>query len=703
VVQRSFGLLATIATAALAMSAPSAAQQAPREAARAALAAPKVPLAIGVSWYPEQWPEARWATDLAMMKQAGFNTVRLAEFAWSRMEPSEGKFDFDWLDRAIAAAHAAGMQVVLGTPTAAPPAWMSQSYPEILRVDENGIRAEHGGRRHFSFASARYRGFATRIAAEMAKRYGRDERVIGWQIDNEVGPASFDAEAQALWHAFLERRYGTIDALNRRWTTQYWSQHYDNFAQVPLRATGQHNPGLLLDFKHFVTATWVDYVQAQARAIRAVADPRQWVTTNTMFWNAGFDHFAMHRDLDLASWDNYIPDGRPDWLANAANHDLVRGYKQRNFWLMETQPGRVDWVPVNRALDRGQTRELAWQAIGHGADAVLYWQWRSALNGQEQYHGAMLGPDGTPFPIFDEIVQVARDAAAAAPALAGTEPVGKIAMLFSYESRWAIDLQRHHRDFDPIKQFTAWYRPLRSLSQAVHIVPVDADLARYPLVVAPSLHVVTRAEADRLAAYVRGGGHLVLGPRSGMKDDANALWPQRQPGPLAELLGARVDQYYAMDAAAPLTGVLGNGETNIWAETIEPRAKDVEVLERYGASNGWLDGRPAAVTRRVGKGRITYFGAWPDEAMMRAFAQRLLDEAKVVPVIPDAPAALEVMERAGGGKRALVIINHGDTPLRPALPAGAKPVAGDLRDGTLPAHGIAVVALASGQAGASNR
>ncbi|AJP74023.1 beta-galactosidase [Sphingomonas hengshuiensis] len=699
-VQRSFGLFATIALAALALAPPAAAQ---REAAEAALAAPKVPLAIGVAWYPEQWPEARWATDLALMQKAGFNTVRLAEFAWSRMEPSEGAFDFVWLDRAIAAAHAAGMQVVLGTPTAAPPAWMSQLYPDILRVDENGTRAEHGGRRHFSFASARYRGFATRIAREMARRYGRDARVIGWQIDNEVGPPSFDAEAQVLWHAFLKQRYGTIDTLNRRWTTQYWSQHYDNFEQVPLRAGGQHNPGLLLDFKHFTTATWTDYVQAQARAIRAVADPRQWVTTNTMFWNAGFDHYAMHRDLDLASWDNYIPDGRPDWLANGANHDLVRGYKQRNFWLMETQPGRVDWVPVNRALDRGQTREMAWQAIGHGADAVLYWQWRSALNGQEQYHGAMLGPDGTPFPIYDEIAQVARDAAAAAPALAGTAPVGRIAMLFSYDSRWAIDLQRHHRDFDPVKQFTAWYRPLRSIAQGVAVLPVDADLARYPLVVAPSLHVVTQAQADRLAAYVRGGGHLVLGPRSGMKDDANALWPQRQPGPLAELLGARVEQYYALDAAAPLTGSLGAGETAIWAETLVPEAKDVEILERYGPSNGWLDGKPAAVTRRVGKGRITYVGVWPDEAMLRGFAQRLLDAAGVAPVVPDAPPALEVMERAGNGRRALVLINHGATPLRPALPAGAVPVTGDLRDGVLPAHGVAVVALTPAQAGISNR
>ncbi|MEH3158106.1 MAG: beta-galactosidase [Sphingomonas taxi] len=671
----------------------------PRAATAAVLDRPAVPLAIGTAWYPEQWPQARWATDLAMMRAAGFNTVRLAEFAWSRMEPSEGRFDFAWLDAAIAAAHAAGLQVVLGTPTAAPPAWMSARYPDILRVDENGVRADHGGRRHFSFASARYRSFAVRIATEMAKRYGRDPRVIGWQIDNEIGPPSFDPEAQARWHAFLKARYSTIATLNARWTTQYWSQRYDSFDQIPLHATGQQNPGLLLDFRHFTTATWTDYVGEQLRAIRSQADPRQWVTTNTMFWNAGFDHFALHRDLDLASWDDYIPDGRPDWVANGANHDLVRGYKQRNFWLMETQPGRVDWVPVNRALDRGQTREMAWQAIGHGADAVLYWQWRSALNGQEQYHGALLGADGMGNPVLQEVTGFAREAAAAGPALAGTQPAARVAMLFSYDSRWAIDLQRHHRDFDPIKQFVAWYRPLRLGSQGVHVLPTSADLSGYPLVVAPALNVMTDAEAAHLAAYVRGGGHLVLGPRSGMKDDANALWPQRQPGPLAALLGAHVEQYYALDAPVPLAGESGSDTATIWAETLAPDRADVTVQARYAPSNGWLDGKPAIVTRRVGKGRITYVGAWLEPEGMTRLASRLLAEAGIAPVLPNVPDTLEVMERSGAGRRTLILINHAAAPVRPPLPAGARAVTGDLADGMLPGHGVAVVAL-PGQPGA---
>lgn len=662
--------------------------------ARATRFADKPAVAVGVSWYPEQWPEDRWETDLALMKETGFNTVRIGEFAWSRMEPTEGRFDFAWMDRAVAAANRHGMMIVIGTPTAAPPAWLTQKYPDTLRVDEDGTRAGHGGRRHFSFASARYRTFARRIAQEMAKRYGRDPAVVGWQIDNEVGPPSFDAEAVAAWHGFLKQRYGSIDVLNRRWATQYWSQHYDSFDQVPLHATGQQNPGLLLDFRHFTTATWIDYVQNQVAAIRPLIDRRAFVTTNTMFWNAGFDHFAMHRGLDVAAWDNYIQNGRADWVANGANHDLVRGYRHCNFWLMETQPGRVDWAPVNRALDPGQVREMAWQAVLHGADAVLYWQWRSAANGQETYHGAILGQDGAPNPMHAEIAKTARELTAAASLLADTRPVAKVAMIYSFDSRWAIDLQRHNREFEPIRAFTDIYRPFRTASQGVEIVSPDDDLSAYPLVVAPSLNVFTAAQAQRLEAYVRGGGHLLLGPRSGMKDDANALWPQRQPGPLAEVLGARVEQFYALDAKVGVRGAVA-GTAQVWAEELTPTAPDTQVLATYEDPGGWLDGKAALVSRKVGKGLIGYLGAWIDPAAMERLAAGWLEDAKVRAPVPSVHPDIEIGMREGKGRRVLVAINHGADEHPLELPAGVSVVAGgDWKDGGIAGHGVALFELA---------
>ena len=619
-------------------------------------------LLMGTAWYPEQWPRARWEQDLSLMEAAHINVVRVAEFAWSALEPRDGQFDFSWLDSAIAQASHHHIRVVLGTPTAAPPAWLTTKYPDVLRVDENGRPEEHGERQQFSFSSPRYRQLARRIAEQMAVHYGHNPDVIGWQIDNEIGPPSFDQETRSQFHKWLQHKYGDIAALNEHWTTAYWSQTYDNFDEVPMHSKSE-NPGLLLDWKRFVTDTWTDYINNQAEVIRQHADPRQFITTNTMQWNGGFDHYTVHRSLDMAAWDEYVPGGRYEWLDYALQHDLVRGYKRANFWLMETQPGFVNWGPVNRSLDPGQVREIAWQAVGHGADAVLYWQWRSALNGQEQYHGTLLGADGTPVPVYREVQKIGDEFARASAALSGTTPHSKIAMLQSYESRWAIGFQRHQKDFDPVQEFEAFYRPLELATQAsIDVVSTDAPLQEYALVVAPALNVISEQQAQHLAEYVRQGGHLVLGPRSGMKDPYNALWPQRQPGPLETLLGGRVEQFYALDQPVNLSGVeSGDRRASIWAETLEVLSPEAHVWMTYDDGQGWLSGKPAAITRKAGKGSITYIGAWLSNGLMQAVAAHLLEEAGVTPSLPglapDSP--VEICERSGNGRRIWIIINHG--------------------------------------------
>ena len=651
------------------------------------------PLALGTAWYPEQWPQERWEKDLALMEAAHINVVRVAEFAWSTLEPSEGHFELEWLDRAIEQASRHHIYVVIGTPTAAPPAWLTTQYPDVLRVDEDGRPDEHGQRQQFSFSSPRYRTLAHRIAEVLATHYGHNPSVVGWQIDNEIAPPSFDALTKDQFHHWLEQKYHSIADLNNHWTTAYWSQTYDSFDQVPMH-TKSENPGLLLEWKNFVTDTWASYVDNQVQAIREHADPRQFITTNTMHWNGGFDHYVVHRSLDMAAWDEYVPNGRYEWLDQAVQHDLVRGYKQRNFWLMETQPAFVNWWPVNRALDPGQVREVAWQAVGHGADAVLYWQWRSALNGQEQYHGSLLGADGTPVPVYAEVQKIGAEFAAAGAALAGTTPHSRVAMLQSYQSRWAIDFQRHNKDFDPIEEFAAFYRPLQSGAQSIDVVATDAPLQSYALVVAPALNVLSATQAEHLADYVRQGGHLVLGPRSGMKDPYNALWPQRQPGPLVTVLGARVEQFYALDQPVSLSGEIGSGQATVWAETLESLAPDTHVLMTYGADQGWLAGKPAMLTRQVGKGTITYIGAWLDPALMRKVAERLLSDSAIKPIISGVPADIEVCERDGAGKTLWILINHGRTPQSVHLPQRIKTVLvghGAVDNIQLGAHDVAVV------------
>ena len=649
-------------------------------------------LLLGTAWYPEQWPESRWEADLTLMEQAGVRMVRVGEFAWSRMEPSEGQYDLDWLERAITAASKHGIYTVLGTPTPAPPAWLTQKYPETLRMYEDGRRAEHGNRQHFNFANPKYRELTRKIAEQMVKRFGRNPYVLGWQIDNEYAEESYDPETKAQFHQWLKVRYGTLDNLNARWTTVYWSQTYFDWSQIPIE-TRYGNPGLLLSWKRFVSDTWRSYQKYQLEVIRANSDPRQFITTNMMGWFDGYDHYTVSQDLDLAAWDDYVGKGHLDPAVNGAAHDLTRGFKRKNFWVMETQPGFVNWASINNSLDKGEVRAMAWHAIGHGADTVSYWQWRSALNGQEEYHGTIVGADGTPVPLFAEVEQIGKEFAKASPALAGTSVKSEVAILHSYDSRWAIQWQKHNREYDPVGEIVSYYRPLRAISQSLDIIPPTAPLSQYKLVVAPGLNVLSDEAANNLSQYVRQGGHLVLGQRSAMKNDDNGLQPERQPGPLAGLLGGRVEQFYALIDPVPVQGQFGSGQCKLWAELLSAKDRSTEVLETYGKSNGWLDGQPAAITRQVSKGRITYIGAWLDDPGMIAAAKWMTDVSGVKPALGLVPDGVEVYPRYGERGAVFILVNFSKTAQSVSLPFEMNDVleGGSKRSVALPTYGIAVL------------
>jgi beta-galactosidase len=639
---------------------------------------------MGVAWYPEQWPESRWEEDLRLMEAANLKVVRIAEFAWSRMEPVEGHYDLDWLERAISLAAKHHIVSVVGTPTATPPAWLTQKYSETLRMEPNGQRVTHGNRAHASVTSPRYLEFCRRIAEQMAIRLGHNPNVVGWQIDNEYGYAlmSYDAVTSQRFQDWLKAKYKTLDNLNTHWTTAYWSESYDNWAEIPI-PVGGHNPGLMLEWKRFVSQAWDEYQRNQIDVIRKHADPRQFITGNLMGFFDGFDHYQITEPLTFASWDDYVGSGHIDPAYNGLAHDLTRGFKRQNFWVMETQPGAVNWAPVNNFLNRGEARAMAWQAIGHGADDVNYWQWRSALNGQEEIHGVLVGPDGTPVPFYDEVSQTAHEFAQVESSFRDTIPVSQVALLYSYDSHWAIQFQKHTEKYDDIGLLKSYYRALRHLSQSVDVVSAYAPLDSYKLVVAPSLNVLAKDLGDHLLEYVRNGGQLVLGPRSGMKDECNALLPQRQPGYLADALGARVEQYYALEKEFPVFGTWGSGTASIWADQLKTRVPDAEPLLQYGKSNGWLDDQPAAVTRSYGKGRITYIGAILDDRLMAVAAEWMVQKSGVIPVFGALPEGVEVSRRMGGGKQVFILINYAQESRRVALPHPMKALLDNKQEETL--------------------
>ena len=658
---------------------------------------PQPPLYLGTAWYPEQWPESRWDADLTLMEQAHIRFVRITEFAWSAMEPSEGRYDLDWVERAIRMAEKHHIAVVLGTPSAAPPAWLTSKYPETLRTKQDGRKDEHGNRQQFDWSNAKYRELAGEMAEKMAVRFGHDPNVIGWQIDNEYANESYGPETKLQFQQWLKARYGTLANLNARWTTSYWSQTYSDWSQIPIETSGG-NPGLLLSWRRFVSDTWRSYQRVQLDKIKAHRDPRQFITTNMMGFFDAYDHYTVSQDLDLAAWDDYVGTGQLDPVRNGATHDLTRGFLRKNFWVMETQPGFVNWSKDNNALNKGEVRAMAWHDIGHGADAVSYWQWRSALNGQEEYHGTLLGPDGTPVPLYAEVAQIGKEFERAGSALSGTEPHSEVALLYSYESHWAINWQRHNQQFDPIEALLSYYGPLRALVHSVDIVSPSVSLSQYKLVVAPAINLLSDEQAMNLMNYVRGGGHLVLGQRSGMKNVDNGLETERQPGQLAGILGGRVEQYYALTQDVPVSGDWGAGTGKIWAEQLSVRSfptqdPQAQVLMRYGKSNGWLDGQPAAITRKVGSGSITYIGAWLDDNTIAAAAKWMVESSGIHPTPVTLPQGVELSLRSHGQKTVWILINFAANPATVTLPQQMTDVlgGGKVSSVKLEEYGVAVL------------
>lgn len=634
----------------------------------------------GAAWYPEHWSEDRWPVDLKLMREAGLNVVRVAEFAWSRMEPARGKWDFDWLQRAVDLAAEHGIAVVMGTPTATPPAWLTQAFPDVLAVGPNGRPEPHGARCHYNPCSPRYLEMCRDVATQMAQRFGNHPNVIGWQIDNEYWRVSYDDTTRSLFHAWLQRRYGTLESLNRHWTTAYWSQEYSDWAQIPFPTTWS-NPCLEHSFFRFMTEVYRTFQRTQMDAIRAHATPRQWITHNCHA-HEWLDWVEIGRDLDLVAWDPYLGGEHLDPNRFGFVSDLCRNIKpDRKHWIIETQPGRVSWTKINSDLHRGETRNLVWHFVGHGADAVLFWQWRAPLGGQEQYHGTLLAADGTPRPLFEEVARAGQELARVAPRLASRRPRAEVAVVHTFPDRWSLLKQKHHADFHPVTHLQDYYAALRRQGVTLDVIdPSNADLRRYKLVVAPSLHVLSESVASAFEKYVVEGGHLVLGVRSGFKDEHNAVLPSRQPGlRLGAVLGAQALEYYALTEPVPIAGSLGTGTSGIWAEPMEAIAGDVETLLTFGPGNSWLEGKPAMVTRAYGKGRITYLGVWPNAGMMDSIMAWALGGASVrVPGLR-APSGVSVHELSGDEGMWVLLNNCTDKAQTVGLPQPMRDVLSDKR------------------------
>jgi beta-galactosidase len=634
---------------------------------------------FGVDYYPEQWPEECWHEDARLMAEAGINIVRLAEFAWSLLEPEPGRFDFDWLDRVLDVLQTHGIRAVLGTPTASPPPWVMAMLPEAYRVLSSGQRMTYGNRREYCPTHPGFRERSRMIAQAMATHFARHPAVIGWQIDNELGGHCYCDICRESFQVWLRKKYDSLDTLNAGWGTAFWSHVYTNWSQIPipLQTGGVPNPGLDLDYRRFMSDTYVLFQQEQVDILRRIC-PNHLITHNFMgFHFDGIDYFDLAQTLDVVAWDNYR---RTAWslernvrpAPGALGHDTMRGLKGQSFWLIEQQAGCGGWQEVGMIPRPGEMRLWTYQAIAHGADAIVYFRWRTARFGTEQYWHGILDHHGQPRRRYQELQATGAELKRVGAGILGAESRSQVAMVFSYDTRFAFQTQPNHSDFAYSEFFGSYYAALHRRNVGVDIVPPQADLSRYRLVLAPALHVVSLDAADSLRRYVEGGGILLITARSGVKDEVNAVVNMPLPGLLADICGVEVEEYDALppDVRVPVelalpgsTAAVQAMHARLWCDILAPTS--AETIARYQGE--YYAGRAAVTLNRFGQGKAIYVGTLGDENLTDTVAGWAVGLASVSPTLTT-PDGVEAVERWKEGRRLLFLLNHADEACDVALP-----------------------------------
>ena len=576
---------------------------------------------LGVCYYPEHWPEAWWAEDARRMRETGISFVRIGEFAWSRYEPRRGAFDWGWLDRAMDVLGNAGLKIVLGTPTCAPPKWLVDDNPDMIPVDQEGRKRGFGSRRHYTFSAQSYWIESRRIVETLSKRYGNHPALVGWQTDNEYGCHDTilswsETDLKAFRH-WLRRNYQSAEQLNEAWGNAFWSMEVNDFDDVvlPNLAVTETNPAARLDFWRFHSSQVAAYDAMQCAIIRSNS-PGRWITHNFMGFFNEFDHWPVGANLDLASWDSYpigfverfpfSEEERNLWARTSHpdiapfHHDLYRGVGHGRFWVMEQQPGPVNWAAWNPVPKRGMVRLWTWEALAHGAEVVSYFRWRQAMPAQEQFHS------GLNLPGQHEYSQGGREAAATARELdiLGPLPTAErapVAIVYDYSAHWMTRIQPQGADFRFHELAFRWYEAVRRLGLDVDFVAPGADLTGYTLVLVPTMpHVSDDAER----AFAGASGIIIYGPRSGSRTRHHAIPANLPPGPLGSLLGMRVLEVSSLRPGLSSTvhGTI-SGKAVRWCEYVET---DSNVLARFDSSE------PALIC----KGNHHYLACWPDEHLL---------------------------------------------------------------------------------------
>ncbi len=676
---------------------------------------------FGVDYHPEQWvypyggtkekPESAWERDAELMQKAGINVVRMGEFTWGLCETEEGKYDFGWLKRVMDLMGKAGIKVVLATPTAAPPIWLAKKHPEILPIDERGLIKREGTRRAVCLNSDVFWTYSKRIVESMAKAVGKHPQLIAWQIDNGLGgnftEASFNEDTRRDWHGWLEAKYETVERLNERMGLRHWAQIVGAWNEVPMpmMAPAVHNPALMLDWCRFCSDTIVQFVRMQADLLHELT-PDCPVTTNLRPLRHRFDHFDVAEAIDFVSIESTAAiKSKSSELA--CDIDMLRSLKKtdirtpdgdKGFWVMEQKAGNVSWQDVNSLVRPGVLRMFTYQLLSRGATAILFFRWRQPRFGTEKFHGAVLGhtaaAEGR---VFKEVSQLGDEMKLLAPALRDTHVEAEACILYSHDNDWTLQQpMQPNKHFSLREHIQLFYNALHDRNVTVDFARPTEDLSRYKLVFAPSLHLLSGGEADRLKLYVQNGGTLVATFNTGLTDEYNMAPDTGYPHDLTDLFGLQVvefdqlppgeENHLTFKGAFPTSHL---HTARLWCDLIEP--KECQILATY--AKDFYSGRPAMTMNNFGLGKAIYIGTLSHQHFYCDLVVWLRQLCNLHPLLK-VPDNIEVSMRQREDTRIYFLLNHQNSPVRVQF---YKPMHDFLTGNTfsgnydIPPHGVLVL------------
>jgi beta-galactosidase len=636
----------------------------------------------GGDYNPEQWPEEVREEDAVLMRRANWNIATLPVFGWAHLNPAEGVFTFDWLDRVIERLTRAGVDLCLATGTASTPAWVDQQYPDALTVDDRGRRKPHGNRHAFCPSSPSYKRLAGALVRALAERYGKHPGLRLWHVNNEYGGHwpnyCYCARCTEGFRAFLEGRYGTLASLNAAWTTAFWGHTYSSFGQIdPPFANGEGSIQMLkIDWRRFQTLNYLGCFEHEAGILRDVT-PDVPVTTNLMGAFFPLDYHRWGAAMDVVSWDNYPAPDAP-FTHVAFSHALTRGLREgQPFLLMEQTPSQQNWAEYCRLKPPGKLRLQSLQAVAHGAESVMYFQWRRSRGGIEKLHGAVVEHHGRPDArVFSEVAELGAELEKLGTRTLGGRTPARIAVIFDWECWWALSASSGpSRDLDYLREVQHVYAALATSGLQTDVLGPDADLARYDVIVLPVTTLIRSEQAERISARVRAGATLVATFFSGVSGEDDRVHEGGAPGPLREVLGITVEEFDALPPTAPQGVRFEGASTEAIATLLCERVwvhEETRALARY--TRDFYAGDAAVTIHPYGEGEGYYVGTRLASDALGGLFRAICARRGIVSPLRDGatpPEGIEVTVRASPeGAPLLYVLHHGGEPREIALPHG---------------------------------